>query len=817
MKDKVLKLWNDEYLPVLEIAHRLNISKKKVMQCLGDKYTKNEGHYRATKFRDQQRLKNLEKWYRNEFRENELRNYAEKGCLNDYYLKIYHETKVSVSKIRKFLTQKGIVIPKAKKNTYSSKYHIGKKSKYYQREDELISMWKEQGMSIQKINQETGVGKRTLKKLLDPLGYDASKMKKESINKALSIVHQQQTDHINEQIRKLNLSQKEIETMFANRTISAYALDKSKEINVKPANIIRELRKELPNNFKNPYYLPNVNELSNADFIYLKNNQKELHRYIQRLANKQKVKKSKISQAIYYRNKDIFSNQWQKRIRNSMISQNDIDEIINLYVNEYWTINELVKKYDLSTRKIKKILKDKNVLDCNKIKRTKRTYDLRKNKIRKSNTNNLKLYDSNRRKIHKISKIPQNYLDQVPEEIWDLIEKQPDLLLLDKLMDLTNTKENVLELLKIVEKLAHHKVSLSGLNEYLPTFEGLGDWNKRISEKFAKDPDIQIASGSLSKYEEKVNKLLISLNVSFELHNRTLAPGYEFDFYLPKQHLAIETSPLETHNSNQYKHFGQVTVDPKPSTYHQKKYNAAQERGITLITLFSKHLSEPEWSTIIKPLLKFLITKKVPNVFYARQTHIDEINKAQADEFLNKNHVDGATQARHRYGIFDSQNQLLGVATFSLPQNKKYKQEGLIELKRLAWRADVQVRYGLSKLIAFAQKEFSIQYSGILSYSDNNIGNGRSYAKAGFELIDETVPQLHYVNPIHPQDEYSWSIATTWGAKSGVLAQKFGSQDISNQEARKLVETELPHRLDKGKGYVAQYDCGNKCWKYKFK
>ena len=151
MKKKVIDLWEREYLPILEIARRLNLSKTQVMNYLGEKYTKNEGHYRATKFRDQKRMNVLENWYQNDFNQSELNLYAENGQLTEYYLKIYHQTKVSVNEVRKFLTRKKVVIPKAKKNTYSSEYHIGKKSKYYQRENELISLWKDQGLSIQKL------------------------------------------------------------------------------------------------------------------------------------------------------------------------------------------------------------------------------------------------------------------------------------------------------------------------------------------------------------------------------------------------------------------------------------------------------------------------------------------------------------------------------------------------------------------------------------------------------------------------------------------------------------------------------------------
>lgn len=816
MKKKVIDLWEREYLPILEIARRLNLSKTQVMNYLGEKYTKNEGHYRATKFRDQKRMNVLENWYQNDFNQSELNLYAENGQLTEYYLKIYHQTKVSVNEVRKFLTRKKVVIPKAKKNTYSSEYHIGKKSKYYQRENELISLWKDQGLSIQKINQLTGVGKRTLKKLLDPLGYDSKKMKRKSIKKALSIAHKQQTERINNQINKINLTPKEIEDLFNKHEISNFALKKSKEINVKPSNIIRELRKKLPNNFENSNYLPSIDQLTPSDMLYFQNNQETLHQYVQRLAYKQKVTKTEVTQNLYKINPEIFSPSWKKRIKNSLITQKTIDEIINLYVNKYWTINELVKKYDLSEKKVRKILKDNNVLSINEAKRNKRTYELRKEKIHISMINNPKQEIVNRNKIHKYSKVPHDYIGQISEPIWNLIEQQPGTLLVDKLINLTRSKKDILALLKTVEKLAGHKVALTSLAEYLPTFKGLGNWNRRISDRFKYDLDIKLASGSLSSYEERVNKFLHDLGVTFEIHNRTLVSKHEFDFYLPKQKLAIEISPLETHNSNKYKHFGQATVKPKSSKYHQEKCLMAKKNNVTLITLFSKNLLEPNWSTITKPLLKFLITKKAERVYYARQTYIKKIKFKQANQFLNESNIDGTLYSKYQFGIFDHNDQSLGVATFALPQSEKYKNQHLIELKQLCWQKDVQVRYGLSKMVAFAKRTFSKKYQGLLSYSNNDIGNGESYAKAGFKFVQETSPQLHFVNPKNPTDEYKWSNETISEMKLKLNTQKSNLQTISDEEVRKLLETELPHRTDKGKGYVAQYDCGRKCWVYKF-
>ena len=49
-------------------------------------------------------------------------------------------------------------------------------------------------------------------------------------------------------------------------------------------------------------------------------------------------------------------------------------------------------------------------------------------------------------------------------------------------------------------------------------------------------------------------------------------------------------------------------------------------------------------------------------------------------------------------------------------------------------------------------------------------------------------------------------------AKSGVIARKIQPMNLNRDEARKIVETKLPHRTDNKEGYVAQFDAGNRVW-----
>lgn len=317
---------------------------------------------------------------------------------------------------------------------------------------------------------------------------------------------------------------------------------------------------------------------------------------------------------------------------------------------------------------------------------------------------------------------------------------------------------------------------------------------KRLKQVKQVDKSVIPPTEPISKQQgiQQVNQLLDSLNVRYFL----LSADDDFDFYLPMQNVGINVAPLDSGATNEY----------------AEKHAHAEAMDVELITLFNKELHEPWWSSFSVPLIKIKALGHAEHTYYARQTIIKPINKQQAKMFLDQWHLNGYQPAKFAYGVFNRQNELLGVATFGMPQTPKYKELGLLELKRLGWRADVQVRYGISKIMAYAAKQHRDEFKGILTFSDNNMGNGLGYQKAGFELIKHTKPQLHFVNPNHPQDQYSWSVATSWSAKGGVLARAFGSQTLTNKQAYCLVETELPHRSDNGKGYLVQYDCGNKVW-----
>jgi NCAIR mutase (PurE)-related proteins len=407
--------------------------------------------------------------------------------------------------------------------------------------------------------------------------------------------------------------------------------------------------------------------------------------------------------------------------------------------------------------------------------------------------------------------VPTDYIGHIPDWIWSYVDKQDAVLLLDKLVSFCADYESIVGMLVDAERVTEHKISFAEIDRYLPVIDGISDWSRLIRQNFPNDDVLSYLTGGFSSYENQVYDVLQSLNVNFEVHNRSL--GFELDFYLPELNLAIECSPLATHNSNKFTQ-EDAYFKAKTPNYHADKYKIARQNGIQLITLFEKHFVPDVWTNKTVPMLRRLVTGRADVTLYARQVDIRLMSRPEdktlTDAFLERYHMEGKTPARIRYGLF-YQNELVGVATFGLPATPSYKDGETLELKRLAFKSDTQVRYGISKVVARLTRDYP-EYTRLMTYSNNNMGHGLGYKRAGFTFVKETGAQLTFVNPKDPLDTYSWSVATTWGAKSGVIAKLLGSQNVTSTEARRLVETKLPHRTDDGVGYVAFYDTGNKLW-----
>lgn len=309
-----------------------------------------------------------------------------------------------------------------------------------------------------------------------------------------------------------------------------------------------------------------------------------------------------------------------------------------------------------------------------------------------------------------------------------------------------------------------------------------------------------------SQYELMVANYLDSLGVKYEVNNRSVLGGKEIDFYIPEKKVGIEINPSVSHNSNKYaKNRGRL-FGSKEELYHYDKYKAAAKAGIVLLQLFEYDLNPEQFDKKTKYLLKQKLCGYDGKV-YARKTVVYEAKRdirTKCVAFLNEYHLQGSATAT-KYFAMEYCGELVGVASFK--QHKDY-----VELKRLCFKHGVQVLGGLSKFIS-AYFKSDTNCDIIKSFSDNNIGDGTGYLRAGAKLVGETKTSLCFVSSSNGLDMYSWQIATPWSFKGGVLS-KYTSQLSAQNEIDEYIETKMPHRFDDGHGYDRVYRVGSKIWQF---
>ena len=299
------------------------------------------------------------------------------------------------------------------------------------------------------------------------------------------------------------------------------------------------------------------------------------------------------------------------------------------------------------------------------------------------------------------------------------------------------------------------------------------------------------------RYEKRTRELIESLGVEFDANRRDLLADseQEVDFYIPSRKLAIEISPSASHHSNEFastSHFG-----PKPTDYHYNKFVNAQKSGLTLIQLFDYDLSDAVWENDTKPMLENLISGRVKTLLSS------DVSLASIENEKNSD-----------YQRFALTHEGETVCEFSLRQNGDHDDVELFDICQ-DWGVSFT---DLSDTMedAVRQSFGAVSPRQLLAYSDCSKPVPSLISALDCRFESETGPSLRFINYLDGSDVLSWSVATPWGAKSGVIAAdcerkviEFDSLGISPRE---YVETRLSHRTDSEEGYTAVFTPGSKKW-----
>lgn len=301
-----------------------------------------------------------------------------------------------------------------------------------------------------------------------------------------------------------------------------------------------------------------------------------------------------------------------------------------------------------------------------------------------------------------------------------------------------------------------------------------------------------------SLMEEEITNQIHTWLPNCEIINniRSVIDGLELDIYLPEYKLAIECNPTCTHNSSTFDPWG---GPPKSHSYHKRKSDLCEEKGIFLYHVFGY-----DWINhrdVVFSMLGNLLHVN-HNKVYARKCTVKEVTSTEAIQFLNRNHRQGAANSKIRLGLY-YQGELVSLMTFSKMRNSiGTGHEDLSEcweLVRFCSTLNTTVVGGADKLFQHFIK--IMNPTQIRSFSDRAHTKGTLYEKLGFHEVRRSTAG------------YVWVNVADDTACNRVNAQKKNIRrflhddtiDITNKSEKEIMESH---------GYVRVYDSGTITWEW---
>jgi len=297
------------------------------------------------------------------------------------------------------------------------------------------------------------------------------------------------------------------------------------------------------------------------------------------------------------------------------------------------------------------------------------------------------------------------------------------------------------------------------LGKWIPTYykklEGLLSNVNQVKKHF-------IFVTQATHFVEEVNAFLTPWRSEMPLAVESLSTPFPF-FYFTDRKLIVHCISLE------------VLSAGVPVSFFADLSEQMASQGIKII-----HLWEDVWFTkkeVVQSRLRaaFGETQRIP----ARLTKVRRIDKPTLNAFIEKNHLQVATTAKYKYGLFlpkqyeriikanlpstsllinsfsHSKEVLVAVASFSggkniLRDGQTYRS---FELIRFANLLDCTVVGGLDKLLKTFTKE--VHPDDMMTYADRDWSDGRSYERLGFDRLGSTSPQTFFVNPNSMERHYT--------------------------------------------------------------
>lgn len=269
-----------------------------------------------------------------------------------------------------------------------------------------------------------------------------------------------------------------------------------------------------------------------------------------------------------------------------------------------------------------------------------------------------------------------------------------------------------------------------------------------------------------SRAEEALREAVRSLVPHQPLHERALIAGRtgrpggspSVDILVPGHHLGIEFNGLYWHSD----------ATGTSSTYHRDKSRLAAEHGLRLV-----HVWEDEWALSPAIVLRSLahrlsaldhlhsafMTAGIPDQFDprfverlgARTLTPAATNRAQADNFFRRHHIQGSVTLSRSYALLDDDGEIRALLGLRSPKanSRAHRREGQWEIQRYATLG--LVPGGFTRLLEYARTQMlseGVDLTSWISLSDNGVSEGGMYTAAGFTHDGEIRPSYWYTGGI---------------------------------------------------------------------
>lgn len=280
-----------------------------------------------------------------------------------------------------------------------------------------------------------------------------------------------------------------------------------------------------------------------------------------------------------------------------------------------------------------------------------------------------------------------------------------------------------------------------------------------------------------SSLESELSNFIKSI-YSGDIINNYRYENKEIDIFLPDLNVGFEFNGLYWHS--------ELHKDKK---YHYDKIKFFERESISIMMIW-----EDDWEykkDIIRSMIRskiYIVTRKI----FARKCEVRNISdNKMVSNFLNNNHLQGNINSSIKIGLFYN-NELVSLMSFGKLRKSLGSKtaQNEFELLRFCNIKDTIVVGGASRLLEFFKRNF--EYSRIVSYSKNCIGNGNLYKTIGFKLISET------------EIDYSWVI-------NKIRYHRFSfRKDVLISQGYDINKTEVEIMYDRG--YFRVFGAGNKKW-----